>query len=174
MNNTTTGSLNYGNTGLPVIAAKDNLTILGNGDTIERSTATGTPDFRLLRVASGGSLTLENLTLQGGMIEGDGLRNQVCSCMGAGGRRRHLHPGHAGPEWRDRSGQRGRVQGSTGSSTSRIAAAGGGIFSSGGSVTLEGGTIVQNNEALGSNAPARVAGATLTAAGCLPAAVRSP
>ena len=70
MNNTTTGSLNYGNTGLPVIAANDNLTILGNGDTIERSTATGTPDFRLLRVASGGSLTLENLTLQGGMIEG--------------------------------------------------------------------------------------------------------
>ena len=51
VNNTTTASVNYGNTGLPVIAANDNLTILGNGDTIERSTATGTPYFRLLKVA---------------------------------------------------------------------------------------------------------------------------
>jgi len=56
----------YGATGLPAIAANDNLTIVGNGDTIERSTVTGTPDFRLLEVASGGSLTMENLTLQGG------------------------------------------------------------------------------------------------------------
>ena len=61
VNNTTNGA-----TRLPVIAAKDNLTIIGNGDTIERSTATGTPDFRLLDVANGGSLTLEQLTLQGG------------------------------------------------------------------------------------------------------------
>ena len=38
VNNTTDGT-----TGLPVIAANDNLTILGNGDTIERSTAAGTP-----------------------------------------------------------------------------------------------------------------------------------
>ena len=43
------------------------MTIVGNGDTIERSTAASTPDFRLLDVARGGSLTLENLTLQGGM-----------------------------------------------------------------------------------------------------------
>ena len=34
VNNTTDGA-----TGLPVIAANDNLTIVGNGDTIERSTA---------------------------------------------------------------------------------------------------------------------------------------
>ena len=47
VNNTT-----YGPTGLPTIAANDKLTILGNGDTIERSTAAGTPDFRLLAVAS--------------------------------------------------------------------------------------------------------------------------
>ena len=64
VNNTT-----YGATGLPIIAANDNLTIVGNGDTIERSTAAGTPDFRLLCVAGGASLTLENLTLQGGMLE---------------------------------------------------------------------------------------------------------
>src|SRR5205807_4573173 len=61
-----TNHATFGN-GLPVIAANDNLTVLGNGDTIERSTATGTPAFRLLYVASGASLTLENLTLEGGL-----------------------------------------------------------------------------------------------------------
>jgi hypothetical protein len=65
VNNTTDGA-----TGLPVIAANDNLTILGNGDAIARSTATGTPAFRLLDVASGASLTLDNLTLQGGLAAG--------------------------------------------------------------------------------------------------------
>src|SRR5208282_4561650 len=54
-----------GTNGLPVIAANDNLTIVGDGDTIERSTTRATPWMRLLDVASGGSLTLENLTLQG-------------------------------------------------------------------------------------------------------------
>ena len=62
VDNTTDGA-----TGLPVIAANDNLTILGNGDTIERSSASGTPAFRLLDVARGASLNLANLTLQGGL-----------------------------------------------------------------------------------------------------------
>src|SRR5262249_33257462 len=63
-----------GPTGLPVISGKtaDNLTIVGNGQTIERSTALGTPDFRLFDVASGASLTLENLTLQNGYESGSG------------------------------------------------------------------------------------------------------
>jgi hypothetical protein len=61
VDNTTLGA-----TGLPVIAANDNLTIAGNGDTLERSTASGTPAFRLLEVANGGALALNNLTLQGG------------------------------------------------------------------------------------------------------------
>jgi hypothetical protein len=56
-----------GTTGLPVIASGDNLTIAGNGDIIQRSTAIGTPAFRLLDVASGASLALNNLTLQGGL-----------------------------------------------------------------------------------------------------------
>jgi hypothetical protein len=62
VNNTTLGP-----TGLPCIAANDNLTIVGNGDTIQRSTATGTPAFRLFEVASGAALTLQNLTVQGGL-----------------------------------------------------------------------------------------------------------
>src|SRR5262245_40763299 len=62
-----------GSNGLPMIrAAGGSLTIIGNGDIIERSTAAGTPWFRLLTVAPGGSLTLENLTLQGGLAGGTG------------------------------------------------------------------------------------------------------
>jgi hypothetical protein len=62
VDNTTLGA-----TGLPVVAANDNLTLIGNGDTLERSTASGTPAFRLLEVVGGGALTLSNLTLQGGL-----------------------------------------------------------------------------------------------------------
>jgi hypothetical protein len=67
VNNTTDGA-----NGLPVIATNENLTIIGNGDIIERSTAKGTPAFRLFDVAKGGSLTLENLMLQGGLAYGSG------------------------------------------------------------------------------------------------------
>src|SRR5262249_4435361 len=67
VDNTTDGA-----TGLPVIAANDNLTIAGNGDTIARSTQNGIPAFRLLDVAAAGSLTLTNLTLQGGLAFGGG------------------------------------------------------------------------------------------------------
>jgi hypothetical protein len=64
VNNTSDGSP----TGLPVIATGDNLTIVGNNDTIERSYASGTPQFRLFDVASGALLTLENLTVQNGDV----------------------------------------------------------------------------------------------------------
>lgn len=58
--------VNTGN-GLPVIAASgDALTVIGNGDTIERSTGRKTPAFRLFEAQAGASLTLQNLTLQGG------------------------------------------------------------------------------------------------------------
>src|SRR6516164_2636107 len=62
VDNTTDGA-----TGLPVIAANDNLSVVGNGDVIQRSTADGTPAFRLFDVASSASLALANMTLQGGM-----------------------------------------------------------------------------------------------------------
>ena len=56
-----------GPTGLPVIEDPFRLTIIGNGATIERSSANGTPVFRLFDVAVGASLALEDLTLQGGV-----------------------------------------------------------------------------------------------------------
>jgi hypothetical protein len=67
VDNTTDGA-----TGLPVIANGDNLTIIGNRDTIERSTPASTPLFRLFDVAGGASLTLNNLTLQNGYAFGSG------------------------------------------------------------------------------------------------------
>lgn len=49
--------------GLPAISGT--MTIAGNGATIERGTATGTPKFRMTDVASGGSLTVTGLTIRG-------------------------------------------------------------------------------------------------------------
>ncbi len=59
-NNTTEGG-----TGLPVITG--NVTIQGSGSTITRSSATGVTAFRIFDVASGGSLTLNSLTLSNGL-----------------------------------------------------------------------------------------------------------
>jgi hypothetical protein len=143
VNNTTNGA-----TGLPVIAALDNLTIVGNGDTIERSTATGTPDFRLLEVASGGSLTLEHLTAQGGLalcvwhfkynlppLDGGGAIFSQGTLVLSGV-----------------TVQDNMAEGGTYDHFYGIVAGGGGIFSTGGSVTLEGRTIIQSNEAKGGEA----------------------
>jgi hypothetical protein len=120
-----------GPTGLPVIAASNNLTIVGNGDTIERSTAAGTPYFRLLDVASGGSLTVQNLTVQNGMevgpyARGGGVFNQGSLILSAV------------------TVQNNRAEGGGD-------AAGGGIFSSG-TLTLQNGTLIQSNYAFGGNA----------------------
>jgi hypothetical protein len=71
----------HGATGLPVIAAGEDLTILGNGSVIERSTASGTPAFRLFAVADGAALSLENMTLQGGLATSSSIDLYV----GAGG-----------------------------------------------------------------------------------------
>jgi chitodextrinase len=61
INNTT----DAGGVGLPVISG--NVTVQGSAATITRSTASGTPVFRLLDVASSGSLTLSSLTLSNGL-----------------------------------------------------------------------------------------------------------
>src|SRR5262245_42716631 len=56
-----------GSNGLPTILPEGgSLTIVGNGDVIERRATGRTPQFRLIGVSSSASLTLENLTLQGG------------------------------------------------------------------------------------------------------------
>jgi hypothetical protein len=133
VNNSTDGA-----TGLPIIAANDNLTIAGNGDTLQRSTASGTPAFRLLDVASGASLTLNNLTLQDGLAFGAGVAAEGGAIYNQG----TLLLGGV-------IVQNNSAQGSAGQSSSPPgqSAAGGGIYS-GGSLTLQGCT-VQNNQATG-------------------------
>src|ERR1035438_2829411 len=63
---TVNGSDEYGGEMLPIIggAKAVNLTILGNGDTIQRDT--NATQRRLVEVAQGSSLTLDQMTLQNG------------------------------------------------------------------------------------------------------------
>ncbi len=61
INNTT----DSGGVGLPVIKGK--VTIQGSGATIARSTAAGTPVFRIFDVATTGSLTLNAVTISNGL-----------------------------------------------------------------------------------------------------------
>src|ERR1039457_6912410 len=62
------GSDAFGAELLPIIGATNavNLTILGNGDTIQRDTTNALYKVRLLEVAGGSSLTLDQMTLQNG------------------------------------------------------------------------------------------------------------
>jgi hypothetical protein len=53
-----------GPNGLPSITSE--ITINGNGATIQRSSAGGTPDFRIFHVAAGGDLTLNDVTIRNG------------------------------------------------------------------------------------------------------------
>jgi hypothetical protein len=137
VNNTTNGA-----NGLPVIStggkkvAADNLTIVGNGDTIERSS--GTP-FRLFDVASGASLTLENVTLLNGYAtvqqttatswsaEGGAIYNQGTLVLSGA-----------------------TIGGSTAVSIYTWNAAGGGVWSNG-SLTVENSTVIEGNSAVASN-----------------------
>jgi hypothetical protein len=136
-----------GPTGLPVITNGNTLTIAGNGDTIERSAASGTPAFRLFDVASRASLTLENLTLQQGLAEGSGssaeggaIFNQgTLMLSGATVQNSEALGSNGAP------GTRNRVNGQPGQD-----AAGGGVWSNG-TLTLQGNTTLANNLAVGGN-----------------------
>jgi hypothetical protein len=126
-----------GANGMPVIAVKDMLTIVGNGDTIEGG-------VRCFDVAKGASLTLENLTLQGGAFgsgvaaEGGAIYNQGTLVLSD-----VLVQGSIA------QGSDGTVK-KNGDGTPGNAAAGGAIWSDG-SLTLENGTLLQNNQAIGGN-----------------------
>ncbi len=117
---------------LPVIAANDNLAIVGNGDTI---VPTGKQkSARFFDVTAGASLTLQNLTLegcsllQGGPYEGGAIVNQgTLTLSGATVQSNEVKP-----------------------LFNLGSAMGGGIWSNG-SLTLENGTLVQDNRAFGSS-----------------------
>ena len=131
VNNTTNGA-----NGLPVIVNRDTLTISGQGgDIIQRDPAA--PDFRLFDVASAGSLTLENLTLQNGRAVGSGSSSEGGAIYNRG--TLDLN----GVTVQDNLAFGGYASPSAGQD-----AAGGGVWSSG-TLTLENGTTVQHNQALG-------------------------
>jgi hypothetical protein len=71
-----------GNNGLPVIAT--DITINGNGATIQRDSNNNTPNFRFFFVRNEGKLKLENLTLRNGSITG-GKGNDGYGGGGGGG-----------------------------------------------------------------------------------------
>ena len=130
VNNTT-----HGATGLPTIAATENLTIVGNGDVIQRSTGAGTPAFRLLDVAAGGSLTMADLTLQGGLAFGSGVSAEGGAIFNQG----TLNLNNV-------TVQQNVAQ----SMVDFVGQSAGGGISSNGALTLQSCTI-QNNQALGGN-----------------------
>jgi hypothetical protein len=143
VNNTTDGA-----TGLPVIAAGDQLTLLGNGDTVQRSSASRTPAFRLFDVAAGASLTLENLTLQNGLAFGSGtaaqggaLYNQGSLLLSAVTVQNNIAQGADGVNGKGSYPYAG---------TPGQSAWGGGIYSNG-SLTLENGSQLLSNQVLGGN-----------------------
>jgi hypothetical protein len=133
-----------GATGLPIIAKKDALTIIGNGDTIERSTSSGTPAFRLFNVASGASLTLQSVTLQNGLAFGSGMASDGGAILNQG----TLVLSGATVQDNIAQGSDGTTVIQYKSSTPGNDAMGGGIWSIG-SLTAENNTQIQNNQADG-------------------------
>jgi hypothetical protein len=138
-----------GATGLPVIAAGDNLTIVGNGDTIGRSTDSTTPAFRLLDVAAGASLTLEGLTLTNGLASGAGVSAQGGAIYSQGALtlngvsvQNNTAQGVNGAD--GANGQPGGAGGNGGD------AFGGGLYVAGGTATLSNDTL-SGNRAQGGN-----------------------
>jgi hypothetical protein len=137
---TTANNTTVGPTGLPVIAKGDTLTITGQGgDVIQRDTAP--PAFRLLAVAGGAALTLNNLTMQNGVAFGTGsaadggaIYNQGSLTLNGVIVQNNTAEGAPGS---------GSGNGKAGQD-----AAGGGIWSSG-SLMLQGSTTLQGNSALG-------------------------
>jgi hypothetical protein len=154
VDNTTNGA-----NGLPAIASSKgvNLTIVGNGDIIERSTAAGTPAFRLFDLAAGSSLTLQNLTLENGLAFGSGtaadggaIYNQGTLNLTGVTVQNNTAQGSNGAngvitEPTNKQSGSQNINGQAGAD-----AAGGGIWSSG-SVTLQSGTTLQGNSADGGN-----------------------
>jgi hypothetical protein len=139
VNNSTDGP-----TGLPVIKKGDSLTIVGNGDTIERSTAAGTPAFRLADVASGGVLTLQNLTLANGLAFGAGAAAEGAGVYNQG----TLDLSAVTVQGNTAQGADGQIFTTTKALPPGQDGVGGGIWSNG-SLTLENGTVLQGNSALG-------------------------
>jgi hypothetical protein len=133
------GSSSSSGKGKKVVTTKtraDILTIIGNGDTIEGRFG-GLTHSRMFDVASGASLTLQNLTLTGG--NGSVFGGAICN---------------SGMLVLDAVTVTGnKVTGDAGAGGfPSVAAQGGGVYSNG-SLTVQDGTVFQNNVAQGGGGP---------------------
>lgn len=136
---TAVNNQSYGPTALPTITSGDQLTILtgngtanpGYGDTLDAA-----KNGRLFAIASGASLTLENVTLQNGQVWGFGTPAKGGAIYNQG----TLVLNDVMVQNNTAKGYSGRGQD----------AAGGGIWSSG-SLTVENSSVFQGNSAIGSN-----------------------
>jgi predicted outer membrane repeat protein len=132
-----------GGNGLPVIAANNNLTIVGNGDLVQRDPRLGSgtwgdgTQFRLFDVAAGATLTLQNLTLQNGVASNFTLL-----------------PAQGGAIYSQGTLTLDGVTVQNNTAQPSYGAAQGGAIYSQGTLTLDGGT-VQNNSAQAYNLPAQ-------------------
>jgi hypothetical protein len=132
-----------GNTGLPVITSALGLTINGNFATIERSTTTGTPDFRLFDVASGAALTLKNVRVENGLAFGGGSSASGGAIYNQG----KLVLNGVSLVNNEALGITGTAL--VGANQAGGNAAGGAIWSSGGSLTLIGNMLIEKDYAFG-------------------------
>jgi hypothetical protein len=143
VNNTTNGA-----NGLPVIAKNDNLTISGQGgDILQRDPAA--PAFRLFDVASGGSLTLTDLTVQNGLAfgsgssaEGGAIYNQGSLAVNGATVQNNTAEGSNGTYGQISNDNAGK------STLNGNDAAGGAIWSNS-TLTMGSGTVLQSNQAVG-------------------------
>jgi hypothetical protein len=133
--------------GLPQVMG--NVTIVGNGSTIERSSSAAA--FRLFYVGSGGSLTLDNLTVTGGEESGDQLAMESIVIGGAifsiGGNLNLNGVTVSGNSVVGSTGQ-AAAGGSGESGDSGGSAEGGGIYAFSGSVKISD-SLIENNTAVG-------------------------
>jgi predicted outer membrane repeat protein len=128
-NNTTDG----GNA-LPVITG--NVTVDGNGAVLDRSTASGIPDFRFFDVQSGASLAINDLTLSNGVVNnglgGGAIYNQTNASLSING---STFTGNSSPATTGTSGgaidNSGTLTVTTSSFSDNSAMEGGAIFNQG-------------------------------------------
>jgi hypothetical protein len=162
---TTVDNTTDGPTGLPVIAGgkkADNLTVTGQGgDIIQRDTASGTPAFRFFDVASGATLTLNNLTLQNGLAfgpassaDGGAVYNQGTLVLSGATVQNNEALGSNGAD-----ATMAKKNGANGQDAS-----GGGIYSSG-SLTLQNGSLIYGNLARGGTGGAAYTGSFISHGG---------
>jgi hypothetical protein len=142
---TTVDNTTNGPNGLPLFTASSYKRIIqGNGATIERSAAAGTPEFRILYVAGSNRVEVYDLTIKNGAVTGTNGNN--ITTPGSPGPTPTPNPGaagtHSSPGGAGGSGGNGGQGGAGGNGA---AGQGGGVYLAiGGTLTLSNCTVTTN------------------------------